>query len=192
MLRVTRRVLGALLLLRHVLQLDAYPREEILTAKSSIGSLGFIEIATADYVRQADNGEYEINDVKKPLSEPLRLKESSKGKLNFTVAFYPTLNLVDPEEDESEKRDGGSRAPTTTSSQPNIDLPSEKVLENGATGANGHWREPGKIEANISRELSESEKEQQESVGNKLPPKLRLTPEELSRYGKSVVHETRL
>ena len=154
-------------------------------------SLGLVEIATADYVRQADNGEYEINDAKRQLSEPLRLKGSAKGKLNFTVAFYPTLNLVDPEDEESDKEGGRSRAPTTTSSQPNIDLPSSKSLENGSMGANGQARESGKTEANLARELSKNENEQQDSVDSKLLPKLRLTPEELFKHGKSTVCETR-
>ena len=144
-------------------------------------SLGVVEIPTAEYIRQAGNGEYEIHDTKTPLSEPLRLKGSSKGKLNFTVAFYPTLNVVDPEEEESEQQEGRSRAPTTTSSQPNIDLSTTKSIENGSVSEQA--REPGKLEATMSRELSRNQKEQEESIDNKAPPKLRLTPEELFKHG---------
>ena len=147
-------------------------------------SLGVVEIAAADYIRQADNGEYEIHDTRLPLSEPLRLKGSSKGKLNFTVSFHPTLNVVNPEEEEPEQQEGRSRAPTTTSSQPNIDSLPPKVIENGSVSEQA--REPGKLEATMSRELSQNQREQEESIDNKAPPKLRLTPEELFKHGTPI------
>ena len=147
-------------------------------------SLGVVEIAAADYIRQASNGEYEIHDTKMPLSEPLRLKGSSKGKLNFTVAFHPTLNVVDPEEEEPGQQEGRSRAHTTTSSQPNIDSLPPKVIENGSVSEQA--REPGKLEATMSRELSQNQREQEESIDNKAPPKLRLTPEELFKHGTPI------
>ena len=151
-------------------------------------SLGLVEVSTADYIHQAENGEYEAHNVKKPLSEPLQMKGTSKGKLNFTVSFYPTLNLADPEDEEPEKSEGRTRASTMTSGgKPSADLGSRKSLENGIVNGDSQEREPGKVDMNLSRELSKNEREQEETVDNKLPPKLRLTPEELFKYGQQFV-----
>ena len=147
-------------------------------------SLGLVELSAADYIRQAENGEYEIHDAKQQLSEPLRSRGGSKGRLNFTVAFYPTLNLAEPEEDDAEKTEGRVPASTTTSSaRPSVDLASRKSLEYIASNGNGQGRDLGKFDTTLSQELSKNEKEQEEQVDNKLPPKLRLTPEELFKHG---------
>ena len=147
-------------------------------------SLGLVELSAADYICQAENGEYEIHDAKQQLSEPLRSRGGSKGRLNFTVAFYPTLNLAEPEEDDAEKTEGRARASTNTSSaRPSVDLASRKSLEYSTSNGNGQGRDLGKFDTNLSQELSKNEKEQEEKVDNKLPPKLRLTPEELFKHG---------
>lgn len=150
-------------------------------------SLGVVELSAADYIHQADSGEYEIHDTKKPLSEPLRSRGGSKGTLNFTVAFYPTLNLVDPEEEEeAEEKEGRTRASTNTSgNRPSLDVASRKSIENGSMNGNSQARDLGKFETSLSREMSKNEKEQEETIDNKLPPKLRLTPDELFKHGKS-------
>ena len=150
-------------------------------------SLGVVELSAADYIHQADSGEYEVHDIKKPLSEPLRSRGGSKGTLNFTVAFYPTLNLVDPEEEEeTEEKEGRTRASTNSSgNRPSIDVASRKSIDNGSMNGKSQARELGKFETSLSREMSKNEKEQEETVDNKLPPKLRLTPEELFKHGKS-------
>ena len=147
-------------------------------------SLGLVELSAADYIRQAENGEYEIHDAKQQLSEPLRSRGGSKGKLNFTVAFYPTLNLAEPEEDDAEKTEGRTRASTNTSSaRPSVDLASRKSVDYSSSNGNGQRRDLGKFDTNLSQELSKNEKEQEEKLDNKLPPKLRLTPEELFKHG---------
>ena len=147
-------------------------------------SLGLVELSAADYIHQAENGEYEVHDAKQQLSEPLHSRGGSKGKLNFTVAFYPTLNLAEPEEDDAEKTEGRTRASTTTSSvRPSVDLASRKSLDYNSSNGNEQARDLGKFDANLSQELSKNEKDQEEKVDNKLPPKLRLTPEELFKHG---------
>lgn len=144
-------------------------------------SLGLVELSAADYIRQAENGEYEVHDAQRPLSEPLRSRGVAKGTLNFTVAFYPTLILADPEEEEEEKPEVSS---TTTNDRPSPDLASGKSLENGTMNSNA--RELGKFESSLSKELSRNEEGQEETVDNKLPSKLRLTPDELFKYGNSI------
>ena len=148
-------------------------------------SLGLFELGVAEYIRQAENGEYVAHDSKKPISADLRLagKGAAKGRLNFTAAFYPTLNLADPEEDEAEQKD--ETAPTSVNGdRPSVDAGSRKSLENGSVTLSGKEREPGKIDMSLSKELSKNEKDQEETDGAKLPPKLRLTPDELFKHGR--------
>ncbi|KAI4100961.1 MAG: hypothetical protein LQ339_005282 [Xanthoria mediterranea] len=157
-------------------------------------SLGLTEIKAADYIHTAENGEYEVHDLKRPMSEPLCIhgKGTPKGKLNFTVAFYPTLNLADPEDEAEEKAaideveersslDGG-RASLDRGSRKSLDA-NRNSLENGTSPRKADGREAGKISAGLARQLSVAEKEQEETlVEAKPPPKLRLSPEELVKH----------
>ncbi|KAK3173796.1 hypothetical protein OEA41_007128 [Lepraria neglecta] len=155
-------------------------------------SLGLLEIPTADYVHQAENGEYEVHGEKRQLSEPLRMsrKGSPKGTLNFTVAFYPTLNIVDPEEEEAEKAKEEEEAtpkPSINGTRGSTDGRSRASTINGSTiapSSDEKGRELGKIDTNLAKQLSKNEKEQEEMQGDgpKVPPKLRLSPEELLKY----------
>lgn len=147
-------------------------------------SLGLFELGVAEYIRQAENGEYIAHDIKKPIAADLRLagKGIAKGILNFTVSFYPTLNLADPEEDEAEKEDENT-SPSVNGDRPSVDAGSRKNLENGSVTLSEKEREPGKIDMSLSKQLSKNEKDQEETDEPKLPPKLRLTPEELFKHG---------
>jgi len=140
-------------------------------------SLGLFELSAAEYIREADNGEYLIHEANKAISADLRLsgKGAAKGKLNFACAFYPTLNLADPEEKEAENEED------KTLVSMNGQRPS---LENGSITTPEKEREPGKIDMSLSKQLSRNEKEQEETTKAKLPPKLRLSPDELVKYGK--------
>ncbi|RAK77104.1 putative membrane bound C2 domain protein (vp115) [Aspergillus fijiensis CBS 313.89] len=69
-------------------------------------SLGATEIKAGDYVRENENGEYEVDDEKQLISSGLRLGNGSpKGTLNYSVAFYPALPVVNPEEESEEESD---------------------------------------------------------------------------------------
>lgn len=151
-------------------------------------SLGQVEVAAADYIHEAENGEYEVHDQKKPQCEGLRLsgKGGPKGKLNFTVAFYPTLNIVDPEDEEAEDEEKKTDLPVKD--EPESTAASGKALENGtAVIANGKRKEPGTFDTDMAKILAKSEEEQEETTGElKKAPKLRLSPEELVKHGKSL------
>ena len=155
--------------------------------------LGLVEVATADYIHEAENGEFEVHEEKTDRSEPLRLsgKGSPKGTLNFTVAFYPTLNIVDPEEEEAEKaaEKDISRETPVNGVQNNTNTDSSQVSENGSTlGVNGSQREAGKVDVDLAQRLSSGEKEQEESSGEVAKvQKLRLSPEELVKHGKYAI-----
>lgn len=69
-------------------------------------SLGQVELLAADYIKQDECGEYVEHNERRLHSDPLRMhgKGSPKGTLNYTVAFYPCLEVADPEdEDENNK-----------------------------------------------------------------------------------------
>lgn len=145
-------------------------------------SLGQVEVAAADYIHEAENGEYKVHDEKRQLSEPLRLsgKSNPKGRLNLTISFFPTLNIMDPEEEEAEKSAQEDAASTNGTKS------SVEVVTNGsAVVASEKEREAGKIDTDMAKTLLKGEKEQEETNGEvQKAPKLRLTPEELVKYGK--------
>ena len=145
-------------------------------------SLGLIEVAAADYIHEAENGEYEVHDEKKQLSEPLRLhgKSNPKGRLNLTISFFPTLNILDPEEEEADKS-AQQDAASTNGIKSSVDL----GTNGSAIVANEKEREAGKIDTEMAKTLLKGEKEQEETNGEvQKAPKLRLSPEELVKHGE--------
>ena len=148
-------------------------------------TLGSVEIAAADYVKEGDNGEYAVHDLKKPISSPLRIgKGSPKGTLNYTVAFYPTLNVMDPEEEAAEK--AMLEEQQKKAAAEGEGTPDRKSLE--ARASSEKTRESGKISTNLQKTLSSNEKEQEETQDvQKGPPKIKLTPEELLKYESGIL-----
>lgn len=146
-------------------------------------SLGLVEVAVADYIHEAENGEYEVHDEKKQLSEPLRLngKSNSKGRLNLTISFFPTLNIMDPEEEEEADKSAQEDAASTNGNKSSVDL----GTNGSAIVANEKEREAGKIGTDMAKTLLKGEKEQEETNGEvQKAPKLRLSPEELVKHGE--------
>ncbi|KAF9886442.1 hypothetical protein FE257_011474 [Aspergillus nanangensis] len=77
--------------------------------EESMGSdrtLGSIEISAADYVHEKEDGEYDVDDEKQPLSSLLRIGQSRpKGTLNYTVAFYPAMPVINPDDEAEAEED---------------------------------------------------------------------------------------
>ncbi|KAE8348838.1 C2 domain-containing protein [Aspergillus coremiiformis] len=74
--------------------------EESMNADRSMGS---VEINAADYVRENENGEYLTDDEKQHISSGLRISQGRvKGALNYTVAFYPSVPVVNPDDEVEE------------------------------------------------------------------------------------------
>ena len=152
-------------------------------------SLGHTELSIADYIRESETGEYAVHDQKTLMSEPLRLKgkSSPKGVLNFTAAFYPTLDVADPEEelDEEEAAQESAGRPSLSGSRKSINGAGRKSIENDPVqAANKRQDDFGRIDTNLATQLANGEKEEVEEIGRtKSAPKLRLTPEELIKYG---------
>ncbi|KKK26384.1 hypothetical protein ARAM_006295 [Aspergillus rambellii] len=86
---------------REKLTLEVMDEESV----GSDRSLGAVELSAADYVHENENGEYEIDDEKQLVSSGLRLGKSVKGTLNYTIAFYPTLPVVNPEDEVEEEQE---------------------------------------------------------------------------------------
>ncbi|MCJ1292500.1 hypothetical protein MMC34_004051 [Xylographa carneopallida] len=149
-------------------------------------SLGLTEISAADYIKEGDNGEYEVHNHRRDRSEPLRMYGGGppKGTLNFTVAFYPTLNVVDPDDEEAEK----ALADTQNGTDPNGT--SKASASNGIVktsspdsveAANETENQLGKIDSKLAKQLSTTE-EVYETREVKAPPKIRLKPDELVKH----------
>lgn len=152
--------------------------------------LGMIDIAAAEYIKETETGEYAVHDEKKTISSPLRMhgKGSPKGILNYTISFFPTLSVLDPEEEEEEKKIQEEAKAKTTN-------------DVAQTGANGKVtpeprnsiekpREAGKLDTSLAKTLANNEKEQEETKEvEKSPPKVKITPEDLAQYGKMTVHD---
>jgi len=156
-------------------------------------SLGLVQIPASDYIKEADEGGYEVHDKKDQLSSGLRMGGvgEAKGTINYTVSFYPTLNVIDPEEEEEERKAqaeidaaGPPQAGTPTHSKtpsvdvkPSVDVPrmsveGRKSLEVGGklgTLANG-------TAPSINSSIRSAKKQ---------APKVRINVEDLHKYGKS-------
>lgn len=142
-------------------------------------SLGLLEILAADYISQADNGEYLIHDAKKRQAGVLRNhgKGSPKGTLNHTVSFYPLLNIADPEE---EKEEVGAK-------EEEAEPLKKKSSERGRISLEMNGKKDSHIDADLATKLAEGEKEQEETTEVKTLPKIRLSPEELLKYESGLI-----
>lgn len=167
---------------RERLQLEVMDAEKMGKDRS----LGLIEIHASDYVHQDDDsGEYLVDDRKEPHEDGLRLhgKGTAKGLLKYTAAFYPTLNIADPEDEDEEEKTGekeGEAAPSQNGETKNsLDVPRSGT--------------PGKFSATVNGS-GDAEKDAtppkspvtptgpRKSRDERRPPKVHLTPQELLKH----------
>ncbi|KAK3300034.1 C2 domain-containing protein [Chaetomium fimeti] len=175
---------------------------EVMDAES-VGkdrSLGLVEIDKADYMVQDENGEWLVHDEKVEHSDGLRMhnKGTPKGVLTYTVAFYPTLNIADPEEEEEKEKEiaakekemaerekeeqekdkeAGSDKDKSSLTRPSTDARSSARPSLDVRSSDG--KEPGTpltptSPSRKSRDVRE-------------PPKIFLTPQELLAHESGVV-----
>ncbi|KAK5145425.1 hypothetical protein LTR04_001303, partial [Oleoguttula sp. CCFEE 6159] len=162
-------------------------------------SLGSVELAAADYVRQDESGHYAVYDSKKVLAERLRLgaRGAPKGVLNFTCSFFPALDVLDPEDEEKEAASDTPRASLDTAKRPghtpNSSVGSGGNVKAGSLGTITPLRINGvsgtNSELDLKKQLSANEHEQQETNGelSKEVPKIRITADELSEYQSGLI-----
>lgn len=177
---------------REHLQLEVMDSENVGKDRS----LGLTEISSADYMIQDDNGEWVAHEKKEERQDGLRMhgKGTPKGTLHYTVAFYPTLNIADPEEEDAKEKEAkekeakekeeaegeGDKTPlnrasldTKTSTRKSLDV----VKANGA-------REPGSPLMPPSPSSATSPRRSQD---RREPPKVFLTPDELLRCESGLI-----
>lgn len=152
-------------------------------------SLGLIEIPLAEYVRDNEqDGGYLIHDTKQVLNDGLRLqgKGAAKGTLTYTVSFFPTLSVIDPEE-EKEEQEALPATPTrpegsVSSKKDSVDVaarqstditPPKSLEPTGGTSVVSDSN-PQNIDApSVKESMAPAKKE---------APKIRLTADDLSKY----------
>ncbi|KAF2841081.1 tricalbin [Patellaria atrata CBS 101060] len=156
-------------------------------------SLGHIELPVADLVKQGANGEYLVNEQKTTRSEGLRLntRSSAKGTLNYTCSFYPTLNVVDPEEEKEEESDirtgldgaaDGSRRSVESNRR---SLDNETLRRSGTISS---LRTTGtSSSSDLAKQLTVGEKDQEEVPAVKEVPKIKLSVDDLAEYESGLI-----
>jgi Ca2+-dependent lipid-binding protein len=170
------------------------PRErlqlEVMDAESmgKDRSLGLTEIYCGDYMAQDENGEWVVHDKKEERQDGLRIrgKGTAKGVLTYSTAFYPTLNIADPEEEEEKEKERLKEL-----------AENEKEAEAGIEKD----KSPLSIDTKSANQLSLDVKDpstpltpsspssaiSRKSRDDREPPKIYLTPEELLRHESGLV-----
>jgi Ca2+-dependent lipid-binding protein len=175
---------------REKLTLEVMDQENI----GSDRTLGSIEVMAADYVEQAENGEYLVHDSKNPHAGILRVhgKGSPKGTLNHTISFFPLLNIADPEDEDKEpetptvpsiRKGSSERGRISVDSFKSSDV-KDSVPPTPTTNGSA----PGPMAVtSVVRALEAGEKEQVETTEEKKLAKIRLSPEELVKYESGLI-----
>ena len=145
-------------------------------------SLGLIEIPASEYIKESEDGGYEVHDTKSLVSGGLQLnaRGAPKGKLEYTISFYPTLNVIDPEEEEEERKAAeelAAQAPVTPGHSKNSSVAS-KVSATGRPST----ETPAAARTSLDSKLTNGGTSIPEVKPQ--PPKIRIGPEDLSKYGK--------
>lgn len=144
-------------------------------------SLGQVEISASDYIHQSENDTYVVSDVT-PLSSGLRLhgKGTPKGTLNYSVAFYPCLNIADPEEEAEAQTH--KRKSSEAVGRLSIDSAPANGTKDIVEKENAKEASANKVDIETEKALAQGEKDQDDVVDEKKVPKVHLTPEELLKH----------
>ena len=151
-------------------------------------SLGSVEVAASDFIFEAEDGGYAVHDKKEPVAAGLRMngKGAAQGILNYTAAFYPTLNVIDPEEEEAERKALAEMdSKTSLDSRKSAEI-SPDTETRARSGTNPAVR--GSIDTTLanhaaSEKMTNGELSPAASTVKREPPKVRITPEDLTKYG---------
>ncbi|KAB5580164.1 C2 domain-containing protein [Coniochaeta sp. 2T2.1] len=170
---------------RERLQLEVMDAEKVGRDRS----LGLVELFAGDYIAQDEDGEYLVNDAKTPRADGLKLhgKGIAKGTLNYTVAFFPTLNIADPEDEEEEKeKEKKEKDSDSGNSEPKKSLDVPRSADGGRRSLDG-LKEPLTPVTPKTPLTPLSPGFPRKSRDEKNPPKVHLTPQELLTYESGLV-----
>jgi Ca2+-dependent lipid-binding protein len=167
-------------------------------------SLGYFDVGLSEYIHKDEDGLYEVNHTKEVIAQTLTSGSGKlgKGTVNYTCSFFPVIPTVDPEEEESEKKENatanGDTTPGTTDPKKSVDS-SRKSVEDSTAANSSVARERSDTSGTISslktagsttaqsdkqKNPSTGETEQDEIAGVKEVPKIRLTEDNLLDYGQ--------
>ena len=167
--------------------------EESMGSDRSLGTVD--RIAASDYIHENADGEYEVDDEKQPITSNLHIgRGSPKGRLNYTVAFYPTIPVVNPEDEEETEQGELNGDPDTRKSTDSkarstrsrtVSTASKPVDQNGAvTNGTEEAANRTSLETTSSRPGTGKDSEAM-SVKSKEIPKTFISAEDLPNYGRS-------
>jgi len=170
---------------RERLQLEVMDAEKVGRDRS----LGLVEVLAGDYVTQDESGEYLVHDQKTVNEHGLKLhgKGMPKGTLTYTIAFYPCINVADPEDEEG----------SGDEKKPSLDIP--RSPEAGKFSATLERKDNDKLEVPSEKEPSTAPTTPKspttprsltlprKSREEKAAPLVRLTPQELLKYESGIV-----
>jgi Ca2+-dependent lipid-binding protein len=165
-------------------------------------SLGHIELSAADYVKQDEDGQYVVNEQKGVRSDGLQhgnRSHTKKGTLNYTCSFYPTYPVWDPDEDDKDSdadtlsRKGSFMTSGTASVKGHSKTLSGASATSHVTRTDNAGTIPSLVSAeshtssselDLGKELDKNESEQDAIPQKKEIEKLRLTGDDLQKYGR--------
>lgn len=171
------------------LQLDVMDAENMGKDRS----LGLVELYAGDYMSQDEDGEWRVHDQKVVREEGLKIhgKGVPKGLLTFTAAFYPCLNIADPEDEEEAAKEAEKEGEKDDSSD-SKSLEAPRSAESAKFPATLESKE--KSGESSSRPLTPktpitpaSSTAPSKREEKKVPPKIRLTPQELLKHESGLV-----
>lgn len=145
-------------------------------------SLGLVELLASDYIHQDENGEYIVHDKKELREAGLQLhgKGIPKGVLCYTAAFYPCLNVADPEDEEKDD--------ATDEPHQSLDVPREAGKITSLERKSTDLKEPSTPLSPTLPQSPVAPISPASTAGRKsrdMPrevPKVHLTPQELLKY----------
>ncbi|GAB7341289.1 hypothetical protein MBLNU457_7560t1 [Dothideomycetes sp. NU457] len=154
--------------------------------------MGLVELAVSDYVHQESNGEYEVHDTKKVISSDLHIagRAGSRGTLVYTASFFPTIPIMDPEDEERDKASSENAArPALETTNGNGKIAEPGRIRSGTVGTISSLRTTSSDQNDLRKQLSKNEKMQEETALPRVEevPKLRLTAEDLGNYESGIL-----
>ncbi|KAK0631828.1 C2 domain-containing protein [Immersiella caudata] len=159
-------------------------------------SLGLTEISSGDYMAKDEDGEWMVHDKKTLREDGLKIhgKGTPKGVLTYTVAFYPCLNIADPEDEEEKEKE---KEQEKEKEEKNQDLAPKKSLDIPRSPNAGSFSasfDSKKALESSSRPITPktpitpaSTAPSKTREAEKVPAKIYLTPEQLLKHESGLV-----
>jgi Ca2+-dependent lipid-binding protein len=145
-------------------------------------TLGMVELSASDYIREGPDGEYEVDDEKQLMASGLRIgnRGQPKGTLNYTVAFYPTLNVVDPDDEEEEAETQRAMEGGISTEEPTKGV---KDSSQKGTGNGSELTSDAKTNGDVQ------DGEGSPTLSQRAKAKIRITAQDVQKYGMGSPHQ---